>query len=102
MKIYLISDNIDTQTGFRLAGTDGCVVHEASALRAAVDGAMTDGEPGILIFTQKAADLDREYVNMLKLSKHLPLIIEIPDRHGSYDVAGTINKLVRESVGLKL
>lgn len=102
MKIYLISDNIDTQTGFRLAGADGCVVHEASALREAVSKATDAEDTGILIFTKKAADLDREYVNMLKLSKHLPLIIEIPDRHGSNDVADTINKLVRESVGLKL
>ena len=28
MKMYLISDNIDTQTGMRLAGVDGVVVHE--------------------------------------------------------------------------
>ena len=27
MKMYLISDNIDTQTGMRLAGVDGVVVH---------------------------------------------------------------------------
>ena len=28
MKMYLISDNIDTLTGMRLAGVDGIVVHE--------------------------------------------------------------------------
>ena len=28
MKFYLISDNIDTQMGMRLAGIDGVVVHE--------------------------------------------------------------------------
>ncbi len=27
MKFYLISDNIDTQMGMRLAGIDGVVVH---------------------------------------------------------------------------
>ena len=28
MKMYLISDNVDTLTGMRLAGVDGVVVHE--------------------------------------------------------------------------
>lgn len=28
MKLYLISDNIDTQMGMRLAGVEGVVVHE--------------------------------------------------------------------------
>ena len=28
MKMYLISDNVDTYTGMRLAGVDGVVVHE--------------------------------------------------------------------------
>ena len=28
MKFYLLSDNIDTQMGMRLAGIEGVVVHE--------------------------------------------------------------------------
>ena len=28
MKMYLISDNVDTYTGMRLAGVDGVVIHE--------------------------------------------------------------------------
>ena len=33
MKMYLISDNVDTYTGMRLAGVDGVVVHEKQELR---------------------------------------------------------------------
>ena len=29
MKMFLISDNVDTQTGMRLAGVEGVVVHVA-------------------------------------------------------------------------
>ena len=32
MKMYLISDNVDTYTGMRLAGVDGVVVHERGEL----------------------------------------------------------------------
>ena len=28
MRFYLISDNVDTQVGMRLAGIEGVVVHE--------------------------------------------------------------------------
>ena len=36
MKMFLISDNVDTYTGMRLAGVDGVVVHEREELREAL------------------------------------------------------------------
>ena len=33
MQFYLISDNIDTQMGMRLAGIKGVVVHEEDEVR---------------------------------------------------------------------
>ena len=53
MKMYLISDNIDTQTGMRLAGVDGVVVHEREELRTALETALADKELGILLLTEK-------------------------------------------------
>lgn len=32
MKMFLISDNVDTLTGMRLAGVEGCIVHERAEL----------------------------------------------------------------------
>ena len=32
MRMYLISDNIDTYTGMRLSGVEGVVVHEREEL----------------------------------------------------------------------
>ena len=43
MKMYLISDNIDTLTGMRLAGVDGIVVHERDRRdQAGADDAASD------------------------------------------------------------
>ena len=42
MKMYLISDNVDTYTGMRLAGVDGVVVHEKQELRDALETAMNE------------------------------------------------------------
>lgn len=36
MKMFLISDNIDTYTGMRLAGVEGVVVHEREELHRAL------------------------------------------------------------------
>jgi len=98
MKMYLISDNIDTQIGMRLVGIDGCVAHDSETITAEIKKAVNDPELGILIFTEKAAAM----VNHLKITLHTPLIIEIPDRHGSRDIANSINNMVQESIGLKL
>ena len=42
MKFFLISDNIDTQMGMRLAGIEGVVAHEAEEVEAAVQLAVQD------------------------------------------------------------
>lgn len=37
MRMFLISDNVDTLTGMRLAGIDGVVVHEKQEIKQALD-----------------------------------------------------------------
>ena len=100
--MYLISDNIDTQIGLRLVGIRGVVAHDAVTIEAETKKAINDKDLGILIYTEKAAEMVRDYINDLRMTLHTPLIIEIPDRHGSRDIAHSINKMVEESIGLKL
>lgn len=102
MKMYLISDNIDTLVGMRLAGVEGVVAHTGEEIMTAVRSVIDDPELSVLMFTEKAASAVKSEVDHLKLVLHTPLIIEIPDRHGSRDIAESINRLVQESIGLKL
>ena len=53
MKMFLISDNIDTYTGMRLAGVEGVVVHEREELRKALEDAIANKENGIILLTEK-------------------------------------------------
>ena len=46
MKMYLISDNVDTLTGMRLAGVDGIVVHKRDELKEAIEKTMSDQRLG--------------------------------------------------------
>lgn len=99
MRFRLISDNTDTLTGMRLAGIPGVVANTAPAVDKALDEALADPGIGILVMTQKAASLSRERVEEQKRASTLPLIVEIPDRHG-YDGELSVTKYISEAVGL--
>lgn len=102
MKMYLISDNVDTYTGMRLAGVDGIVVHEREELRAALETAMTDQSIGIVLLTEKFGREFPEMIDEIKLNRKMPLLIEIPDRHGTGRKKDFITSYVNEAIGLKL
>ena len=102
MKMYLISDNVDTYTGMRLAGVDGIVVHEREELRAALEHVLTDKTVGIVLLTEKFGREFPEIIDEVRLHHKTPLIIEIPDRHGTGRKPDFITSYVNEAIGLKL
>lgn len=102
MKMYLISDNIDSLTGMRLAGVEGVVVHEKQELKEALDFALSDKEIGIILLTEKFGREFPEIIDNVRLERRLPLLIEIPDRHGTGRKPDFITSYVNEAIGLKL
>ena len=102
MKMYLISDNVDTLTGLRLAGVDGVVVHERNELREAIENAMTDKTVGIILLTEKFGREFPDLIDEIRLEHTMPLLIEIPDRHGTGRKEDFITAYVNEAIGLKL
>ncbi len=102
MKMYLISDNIDTLTGMRLAGVDGKVVHEKHELRRAIEDAMNDKSIGIILLTEKFGREFPDLIDEILLTRTMPLLIQIPDRHGTGRKKDFITSYVNEAIGLKL
>ena len=102
MKMYLISDNVDTLTGMRLAGVDGVVVHERNELREAIENAMSDKTVGIILLTEKFGREFPDLIDEIRLENTMPLLIEIPDRHGTGRKEDFITSYVNEAFGLKL
>lgn len=100
--MYLISDNVDTYTGMRLAGVDGIVVHERQELYEALTAAMNDKELGIILLTEKLGREFSDIIDEMKLKRKLPLLVEIPDRHGTGRKKNFITSYVNEAIGLKL
>ncbi|MGN1457894.1 MAG: V-type ATP synthase subunit F [Acutalibacteraceae bacterium] len=102
MKFYLISDNVDTMMGMRLAGIDGVIVHEDKEVRDALTKAMDMDDVAVILMTERLVQLCPELVYDLKLNRKQPLIVEIPDRHGSGRAKDSITRYVREAIGVKI
>ena len=102
MKMFLISDNVDTCTGMRLAGVDGIVVHEREELSRTLEKVMTDSTIGIVLLTEKFGREFPEIIDESRLNRKMPLIVEIPDRHGTGRRKDFITSYVNEAIGLKL
>lgn len=102
MRMYLISDNVDTYTGMRLAGVEGVVVHERDELRTELEKAVADKTIGIILLTEKFGREFPDIIDDVKLKRKLPLIVEIPDRHGTGRKPDFITSYVNEAIGLKL
>ncbi len=102
MRIYLISDNMDTATGLRLVGIEGAVVHTRAELKAQLDIVMNDLSIGIVIIMEKLSKQFPDVIKEIKLTRKLPLIVEIPDRHGTGRGKDFLMEYVRDAIGVKL
>lgn len=102
MKLYTLSDNRDTMIGMRLAGIEGELLHTAAEVTEALRRVMADPEIGVVLMTEKLINTCPEAIYRYKLTQKKPLIVEIPDRHGSGDVSQMIGQYVSEAIGVKI
>ena len=102
MKFFLISDNIDTQMGMRLAGIEGVVVHERQEVLEVLEKVLHREDVAVILMTTRLVETCPEVISELKLKLKKPLIEEIPDRHGSAKIGETIDRYVSEASGVKL
>lgn len=102
MKFFLISDNTDTQMGLRLAGIDGVVAHTREEVLHELDLAIEDDSIAIVLMTTLAINTAPVEIAELKLKLSKPLIVEIPDRHGSAKIGETIDAYISEAIGIKI
>ncbi len=102
MKYYLISDNVDTMMGMRLAGIEGVVVHKEHHVKQELEKAMKMPDVAVILMTETLVSKCPDLVYQLKLNQKQPLIVEIPDRHGNGRTADSITRYVQDAIGVKL
>jgi len=102
MKFFLMSDNVDTLIGMRLAGVEGIVVHDRQEFIEQFERVCGDKNVAILLITEELCSLARDCVDRQKQSSKLPLVVEIPDRHGSRRPDDYILGYVKDAIGVQL
>jgi len=102
MKVFILSDNTHTLTGMRLSGVEGIVVHEKEEILRELEKINAVDDVGILLITELLAERVQPELNKIKMSQRLPIIVEIPDRHGSRRSQDFLTRYIRESIGLKI
>lgn len=100
--MYLISDNSDTYTGMRLAGVEGSVVKSREELKAELEKVFARDDIAVLLLTEKFGREFPDMIDKVKLDHKEPLIVEIPDRHGTGRSKDFITSYVSQAIGLKL
>ena len=101
MKFYCIADE-DTARGFRLAGIEAQVAATAEQARAAINDAAAQPDCGVIIITEKVAAWIRPHVEMIRLERDRPLIVEIPGPEGPSPGRKSLRELVQEAVGVSV
>ncbi len=101
MKYFVMGDE-DTVLGFGMVGVEGKTVYNAEAARIVFNKALQNEEIGIIIITEKTANLIRELIQRFIFTKSFPLIVEIPDRSGHALGWVGIREMVNRAIGIKL
>ncbi len=102
MKYFLISDNTDTVTGMRLAGIEGVIAHTEQEVRYHIEQTCKNEDIAILLITEHLVPKCPELIYDIKLNRRKPLIVEIPDRHGSGRSSDSVLNYVRDAIGVKV
>ena len=101
MKYSDIGDE-DTVLGFEMVGVSGKVVRDADEAKRAFQAVIEDKETGIVIITERIADMMRSVVDKYLFTVSFPLIVEIPDRQGRPPGRPEIREMVNTAIGIKL
>ena len=86
----------------RLAGVEGAVVHKREELKEELDKALADKSIGIILLTEKFGREFPAIIDTFRLERKMPLLVEIPDRHGTGRKKDFITSYITEAIGLKL
>jgi V/A-type H+-transporting ATPase subunit F len=100
MRTVVIADE-DTVLGFSLAGVQGIVVETEDGIRKAFETVVQREDVGILLITERTADVIRETVDRWIIGGGRPLLVEIPDSRGPLPGRRTPHEFVKSAIGVK-
>ena len=101
MKLAAICDR-DTAVGFRLAGIKETYVPNGDAILL-WNKVVERDDVGIVFITEKIAEDLGKYLKEFRVRNIIPIIIEIPDKHGrKKDHVDFVSHLIKKAVGVEV
>lgn len=100
MHSFLLSDNLDTLLGMRLAGVEGKFVKDKNDIISEIDRCMKDDDIGIVMITVGVFKLAEDEIMEFKMNSSDTLIVEIPSPNDQHS-PDFITKYIKESIGIK-
>ena len=101
MKYFIIGDE-DSVLGFGMVGVKGQIVNNAQESEEAFRSVLEDREVGIVVITERIAELIRPLVDQYMFTQVFPLIVEIPDRLGQIAGKRNLRETVNKAIGIRL
>ena len=101
MKYAIIGDE-DSILGFGILGVTGKIAADAQEAQQAFQEILKDKDTGIIIITERVADMIRPIVDKYQFTISFPLVVEIPDRKGVNPNRPGIKEMVNTAIGIKL
>lgn len=101
MEYFIVGDE-DSVLGFRMVGVRGKTAQTPEQAEKAFRAALDDEKIGVVIITERIADLIRPLVDRYLFREKFPLIVEIRDRVGPVAGKPDIRTMVNEAIGIKL
>jgi V/A-type H+-transporting ATPase subunit F len=101
MRYFIIGDE-DAVLGFGLVGVEGKAAQNAEQAQEVFSAVLEQSDIGIIIITERIADLIRPQVDRFIFTRNFPLIVEIPDRLGPLEGKPGIREMVNHAIGIKL
>jgi len=101
MKYFIIGDE-DAVLGFGMVGVQGRSARSPEEAQEAFQEALADPEVGIIIITERIAELIRQLVDDYIFTEEFPLIVEVPDRQGRIVGKASLREMVNRAIGIKL
>ena len=100
MKSICITTNQEVLTGMRLAGVDGTLVQNQAEALYALNTAKSDEEIALVFVCKQVSLLLAEEVAKMKLNCVKPILLEIPSPGEELSDENSLDKAIRDAVGV--
>lgn len=102
MQFYLLSDNIDTLLGMRLAGVEGALVKTEEELKSSLQEVLENKDIAVLLLTSDLVNMCKEYILNIKLKLKMPLIAEIPGNRNIDEPGSSVFGYIHKATGMNI